>query len=96
MVTLNATTSPVDALQTVNDLTIVNGIPLLSMSILFFIWFIIYYRSKGNDPRGALAAATFFTSIIGILLSFLGLVPDQITGLLIAGAILSIIPLINR
>lgn len=83
MVQLNVTTSPANALQTVNNLTYVNGWPLLSLGILVFVWWIAYTRSKNRDQRGAIAAASFFTSIIGIGMTMLGLLPDAaIVGLL--------------
>lgn len=96
MVYLNVTTSPANALQVVNNLTIVEGIPLLSTTILVFIWFIVYYRSKERNPWGSVSVASFFTCIIGFMLAFLGLVPDVMVGVLIAVSVLSIIPLINR
>lgn len=96
MVYLNATTSPTNALQTINNLTYINGIPLLSVSILIFIWFIIYIRTPTRDVKSNVAAATFFTTIIAIAFRFLGLLPDQTLSFTIAIGLLSLIPLFNR
>lgn len=96
MTSLNASTSAVNAIQQVNNLTIVGGVPLFGVSILFFCWIIIYMRSRNTGPKEAIAVASFFTSIVGIALQFLGLLTEQILGIVIALAILSMIPLFNR
>lgn len=99
MVQLNMTTSPSNALQTINNLTIVNGVPLFALTILFFIWIIIFMRTKEKSVRHAIAGASFFTSIIGIIFAFLGLFPngsDIYVGMLVGIAILSFIPLTNK
>lgn len=96
MVQINVTTSPVDALQTVNDLTMVNGIQLLGTGILVFVWWIAYSRSKDRDQRGAIASATFFTSLVGIAMTMVGLLSDEIVGALIALTLISIYFILER
>jgi uncharacterized membrane protein YfcA len=96
MVTLNATTSPVNALQTINNLTVVNGYALLSLGVLAFVWWIAYTRSKNRDQRGAIAAATFFTSLVAIGMTMLGLLPDEIIAGFIALTLISIYFLMER
>lgn len=95
MVSLNMTTGPVNALQTINNLTVAYGIPLFGTSILVFIWIIVYMRSRERSPRAAIAGASFFTMVIGIIFMFLGLVPDIVGGFLIGICILSYVPIIN-
>lgn len=94
MVFLNITTSPIDAVQTVNDLTIINGVPLLSVSILTMIVLIVFFRSKGQEGVWrALAAASWFGTVIGLGLAYVDLLPDQILMFMIAISIGSMVGL---
>lgn len=90
-------TSPIHGLQIINDMTVVSGIPLLAVGILTMIWLIIYYRTKTFEgARTSIAAASFFSSIIGIGLAVLDLLPDGSLMVMIAISILSMVPLLNR
>lgn len=97
MVFTNVTTSPVDALQTVNNLLVVKGIPLFSVSLVVLLWIIVYMRSSAREgARVGLASASFFSALIGSFLVYLGLLPDISLMVLVGLSLLSLIPLINR
>lgn len=97
MVTPNATTSPVNAIQTVNNLTAINGIPLMAVSFLVVIWLVVFFRAKNVEgTRTAIAAASFLTAIISILFGVLGLIPDQVLFTCIGLGVIGVIPLFTN
>lgn len=97
MVYINVTTSPVNALQTVNDLTIVYGAHMFADTVLIIVWLIVFTRTKAYEgTRANIAVASFFTTLMALPLAFLGLLSDVELGVLIALTALSLIPLITN
>lgn len=94
MTTPPMATGVVNSLQIINDMTIVNGVPLLATATLFFIWFIVYQRSK--EPREGMAAAGFMMIIVAISFRFLGLIPDAQLMFLALAFFLGLLPLAYR
>lgn len=95
MVSLGVTTGPIDALQTINDLTYWNGVPLLATGFLVMLWLIVFSRVKNRAAGGrAIAASTFFTMLMAYPLSFLGLLPDSSFFVITILAGLSLVPLV--
>jgi len=97
MVFTNVTTSPVDALQTVNDLLVVKGVPLFSVTVVVLLWVVVYLRSSAREgARVGLASASFFSALVGSFFVYLGLLPDISLMVVVALSLVSLIPLINR
>lgn len=94
MATPPMATGVVNSLQIINNLTIVNGVPLLAFTTIFFIWFIVYNRSK--EPREGIAAGGFMMVLVAISFRFLGLISDIHAMFFVGLFVLGLIPLVNR
>lgn len=90
-------TGVIEAIQCVNNYTVINGQPLFSIGIVVAVWLILYFRNKDTEgTRNSIVTASFITLLVAIILSFIGILYDFSLGLVIVLCLAGIAPVVNR
>jgi hypothetical protein len=87
----------VASIQCISLISTWNGIPLMGLIVIGLLWIALFWRNKDIEgTKNAVVGASFFSSIIAMLLGIIGFLGSPIIAFLIVITIASTIPIVNR